>query len=102
MKKILVKKAKPIKKSEVLNTFSCAKAIWRKFDEDQKIIYSNIMQQSRNALLVKPALSSNHVMVMKDTKHAKLMHKDVLRAITHNMACLAAWEFKARFNHLMS
>lgn len=60
------------------NTFKCPIAIWRKFTDKQKVVYHNM--RTHKAWMVTPPdmkISTNEWDV-----------------ISHNMACLAAWEVK--------
>lgn len=59
------------------NKFKCSSALWRKFTEKQREVYNNIRAIDNSIIHPGVPLDSN-----------------VFNTISHNYACLAAWEFK--------
>lgn len=62
--------------STIENRYNCPKALWRKFSEKRKIVYNNIRAHKKEFV------------IHPDTE----INRKEWETISHNFACLAAWE----------
>lgn len=62
---------------EVENEFNCSKKIWKKFSGQQREVYNNIRRIKQDIIYPKGTIPN-----------------DVFEVVSHNYACLAAWEIK--------
>lgn len=64
-------------KKEIENTYNCGLKIWNKFSDKEKEIYNSIRSHKQDMINPKGDIAAS-----------------TFETISHNFACLAAWEFR--------